>query len=80
VASATYINAAAPPTLVIFGVNDHLVPPPAAVRFAEQAQRSGIKIEAIAFPYGDHAFNLNQYGIGNQFYLGMTQQFLKAHD
>jgi acetyl esterase len=80
VASATHINAAAPPTLVIFGVNDHLVPPSATDRFAEQARRSGIKMEVVRFPYGDHAFNLNQYGIGNQFYLGMTQQFLEAHE
>jgi acetyl esterase len=35
VASATHINAAAPPTLVIFGANDHLVPPDATDRFAQ---------------------------------------------
>jgi acetyl esterase len=79
VASATHINAAAPPTLVIFGANDHLVPPDATDRFAQQARNAGIDIESIRFPYGDHAFNLNQYGIGNQFYLGMTDQFLREH-
>jgi acetyl esterase/lipase len=79
VASATHINAAAPPTLVIFGTNDHLVPPDATDRFAQQARNAGIDIESIRFPYGDHAFNLNQYGIGNQFYLGMTDQFLSEH-
>jgi acetyl esterase len=76
VASATHINAAAPPTLIIFGDNDHLVPPDATDRFVQQARNAGIDIEGIRFPYGDHAFNLNQYGIGNQFYLGMTYQFL----
>jgi acetyl esterase len=79
VASATHINAAAPPTLVIFGANDHLVPPDATDRFVEQARNAGIDIEGIRFPYGDHAFNLNQYGIGNQFYLGMTDRFLSEH-
>src|SRR5277367_2148446 len=79
VASATHINAAAPPTLVIFGANDHLVPPDATDRFSQQARNAGIDIENIRFPYGDHAFNLNQYGIGNQFYLGMTDQFLRKH-
>jgi acetyl esterase len=79
VASATHINAAAPPTLVIFGDNDHLVPPDATDRFAQQARNAGIDVESIRFPYGDHAFNLNQYGIGNQFYLGMTDQFLSKH-
>ncbi len=77
VASATHINPAAPPTLVIFGDNDHLVPPDATDRFAQQAGDAGITIESVRFPYGDHAFNLNQYGIGNQFYLGMTDQFLR---
>ncbi len=79
VASATHINAAAPPTLVIFGANDHLVPPDATDRFAQQARNAGIDIESVRFPYGDHAFNLNEYGIGNQFYLGMTDQFLSEH-
>jgi acetyl esterase len=79
VASATHINAAAPPTLIIFGANDHLVPPDATDRFVQQARNAGIDIEGVRFPYGDHAFNLNQYGIGNQFYLGMTDRFLRAH-
>jgi acetyl esterase len=79
VASATHINAAAPPTLVIFGANDHLVPPDATDRFVQQARNAGIDVQSIRFPYGDHAFNLNQNGIGNQFYLGMTDQFLRKH-
>ena len=79
VASATHISVAAPPTLVVLGDNDHLVPPDATDRFAQQARNAGIDIENIRFPYGDHAFNLNQYGIGNQFYLGMTYQFLSEH-
>jgi acetyl esterase len=79
VASATHINAAAPPTLVILGDNDHLVPPDATDRFAQQARNAGIDIESIRFPYGDHGFNLNQDGIGNQFYLGMTDRFLSEH-
>jgi acetyl esterase len=77
--SATHINATAPVTLVIFGANDHLVPPDATDRFVQQARKAGIAIESVRFPYGDHAFNLNQYGIGNQFYLGMTDQFLRKH-
>jgi dienelactone hydrolase len=61
------------------GANDHLVPPDATDRFAQQARNAGIDIESIRFPYGDHAFNLNQYGAGNQFYLGMTYRFLSEH-
>jgi acetyl esterase/lipase len=79
VASATHINAGAPPTLVILGDNDHLVPPDATDRFAQQARDAGIDIESIRFPYGDHAFNLNQNGFGNQFYLAMTYRFLSEH-
>lgn len=79
VASQTYIGAEAPPTLVIFGANDHLVPPDATDRFAQQARSAGIDIESIRFPFGDHGFNIGQNGIGNQFYLGMTEQFLRKH-
>src|SRR5580658_11370832 len=77
--SATHINAAAPATMIIFGANDHLVPPDATDHFAEQARKAGTDVESIRFPFGEHAFNLNQSGIGNQFYLGMTEQFLSQH-
>jgi acetyl esterase/lipase len=79
VASATHINAAAPPTLIVLGDNDHLVPPDATDRFAREARSAGIHIESFRFPYGDHGFNLNQDGLGNQFYLGMTDKFLSEH-
>jgi acetyl esterase len=77
--STTHISGSAPPTLVIFGVNDHLVPPAATDSFVRQARAAGVKIDAVRFPYGEHAFNLNQYGIGNQLYLGMTEQFLASY-
>ncbi len=80
VASATHINAAAPPTLVIFGANDHLVPSAATDRFVQQARNAGVTIDSVRFPYGEHAFNLNEYGIGNQFYLGLTERFLREHE
>jgi acetyl esterase len=79
VSSSAHITASAPPTLIIYGENDHLVPPDATAEFSKQAQHAGIDMLSIRFPYGDHAFNLNQYGLGNQFYLGMTEQFLCAH-
>ena len=78
--SASHISAAAPPTLVILGANDHLVPPGATDEFVQQARSAGIDIESIRFPFGEHAFNLNQYGIGNQLFLGMTERFLRQHE
>ena len=79
VASGTHISAGAPPTLIIFGANDHLVPPDATDRFVDQARAAGIVIESIRFPFGDHAFNLNQFCAGNQLFLNKTDQFLRAH-
>jgi len=77
--SAAHISATAPPTLVIFGDNDHLVPPDATDVFVQRARSAGINIESVRFPYGEHAFNLNQYGIGNQLFLGLTERFLREH-
>ena len=77
--SASHISAAAPPTLVIFGANDHLVPPGATDEFVQQARSADIDIESIRLPFGEHAFNLNQYGIGNQLFLGLTERFLREH-
>jgi len=79
-ASASHINTAAPPTLILLGDHDHLVPPDATDSFVQRARAAGIDIESVRFPYGDHGFNLNQFGLGNQFYLGMTERFLRQQN
>lgn len=76
---ASYIAPEAPPTLLIVGENDHLLPPDLTYRFAAEAKRGGVAVELIRFPYGQHLFDQSTNTIGNQLVLGATRKFLEAH-
>ncbi len=75
---AYQIGPKAPPTLLIVGENDHLLPPDLTYRFAGQARRGGVAIDLIRFPYGQHLFDQATNSLGNQLVLGATQRFLEA--
>lgn len=78
VTPARHLSAAAPPTLVIVGEADHLVPPEGAYRFAEQARERGVKIELVRVPYADHRFDTFYPGsIGQQGYRQLTADWLR---
>ena len=79
IASATHINAKAPPTLLIVPEADHLVDPEAAYAFAAQARTAGIGTRLIRMPYAEHAFDLRSGGIGNQMVRQAMLQFLEAN-
>lgn len=76
---ASYIAPEAPPTLLIVGEIDHLLPPDLAYRFAAEAKRGGVNVELVRFPYGQHLFDQSTNSIGNQLVLGATRRFLEAH-
>ncbi len=77
IASATHINAKAPPTLLIIPESDHLVAPAAAYAFEKQARAAGIKTQLIKMPYAEHAFDLRSGGIGNQMVRQVMLKFLR---
>ena len=79
IASATHINAKAPPTLLIVPEADHLVAPEAAYAFAAKARDAGIETRVIRMPYAEHAFDLRSGSIGNQLVRQAMLQFLQAH-
>ncbi len=76
---ASHITPKAPPTLLIVGENDHLLPPDLTYRFAAEAERGGAKVELVRFPYGEHLFDQSTNTIGNQLVLGATRRFLEAN-
>src|SRR5262249_46888560 len=64
ISSATHITASAPPTLVILGEADHLVPVDGTYRFVERARAAGIDVELVTVPYADHVFDGRRGSIG----------------
>lgn len=79
VASATYINPQAPPTLIFIPDNDHLVPIAGALRFIDEATRAGVSVRTVRFPWADHAVNLQYYGVTNQAMIQITLQHFCQH-
>jgi acetyl esterase/lipase len=79
ISSDTHITAAAPPTLIIVGEADHLVPVDGAYRFAEKARAAGVDVDLVAVPYADHVFDGRRGSIGEQAYRQLTAQWLRAN-
>jgi acetyl esterase/lipase len=76
--SINYIHPDAPPTMVLIGNNDHLVPIEGTLEFVRQAEQAGIDIQLIRFPYGDHGFDLPLYSIGNQASQQIIRDFIES--
>ncbi len=79
ISSGTHINPSAPPTLLLPGLADHLLPPQPVYVFAEKAKAAGIDARVIAFPYGEHSFDQRNGSIGSQLVRAATLQFLAEH-
>lgn len=78
VASATYINPLAPPTLMFISENDHLVPLASMQKFAKQVRQAGIPLRVVSVPHAEHGFEI--VGIGNAIVRQVSMQFMQQHD
>lgn len=65
--SENAISAHAPPTFIIYGGADHLVPPNGTRNFIAAATEAGVAIRALEAPHSEHGFDLyNTGGVGAQ--------------
>ena len=74
-----HLTAATPPTLLIVGEGDHLVPPEGAYRYAAQARASGAAVRLVRVPYAEHAFDAPAGSLGQQGYRTLTAAWLRDH-
>lgn len=79
VASATHVTPAAPPTLLLLGATDHLVPTRGAYEFADRATAAGVDVKLVSVPYADHVFDEREGSIGQQAYRQLTESWLREH-
>ncbi len=79
VRSTSYINDAAPPTLIIEGERDHLVPPQATYDFVNQARADGVAVSLIRVPFAEHSFDITEGSVGDQIFRQASLQFLQSH-
>lgn len=76
-ASATYLNAGTPPTLLFITGNDHLVPLYSMRAYDTAARKAGVNVQTITVPYAEHGFDAA--GIGNAIVREATLRFLAMH-
>jgi acetyl esterase len=79
ISSEANITAGAPPTLIVTGEADHLVPVDGTSRFAERARAAGVDVELVTVPYADHVFDGRRGSIGEQAYRQLTARWLRDH-
>jgi acetyl esterase/lipase len=79
ISSEPHITAGAPPTLIVVGEADHLVPVEGTYRFAERARAAGVAVELVTVPYADHVFDGRPGSIGQQAYRQLTARWLRDH-
>ena len=70
------IRASNPPTLILAGIDDPLLPIAAARDFAALAKARGAPVRLVAFPYSGHDFNTTYHSLTNQIITGTVTQFL----
>ena len=69
-----------PPTLILGGESDPLLPPEAAADFMHKANASGLEVHQILFPYSGHDFNTTYNSITNQAMRQIVAQFIIDHN
>ena len=79
ISSERYLTAAAPPTMIIVGEKDSLVPPQPTYDFAGRARSDGVQVELVRVPYMDHAFDVFPHSLGNQLFRRGAAKFLRQH-
>lgn len=79
VQSVNAVTPAAPPTLLVFGASDHLVPPSGTRAFTAAAREAGIAVRPIEIPYGEHGFDLVPGGLGGQIWRQTALQWFEQH-
>lgn len=81
-ASVQSINAVtpeAPPTLLVYGEADHLVPPGGTRTFARAARAAGVDIRVAEVPFGEHGFDLVSGSVGAQVWRRGSLDWFESH-
>ncbi len=79
ISSASYLTPGAPPTMLIVGENDTLVPPEPTYAFAQRAKSEGVTVELVRVPYMNHAFDVFPHTLGNQLFRNGSAGFMRCY-
>ncbi|MCK0115890.1 alpha/beta hydrolase [Isoptericola sp. S6320L] len=69
---AEHVTPGAPPTLIVTGEADHLVPPDGSQELAAVLAGQGARQELVLLPAADHVFDTAPGGVGTQVWRDLT--------
>jgi acetyl esterase/lipase len=79
VSAIYHVRGGLPPTLIVSGDNDHLVPYAGHIELVEKLNRVGVPNTLITVPYGEHAFDVAWGGLGAQITRHALEDFLQKY-
>ncbi len=74
-----YADRRNPPTLIMVGRDDPLLPIADVEAFTARSRAAGSDVRLVVFPYSGHDFNTTYASITNQIVMGVVQQFITRY-
>ncbi|MBC2327480.1 alpha/beta hydrolase [Listeria booriae] len=74
-----HVGKTTPPTLLLVGKNDHLLPYSGQVAFEKLLNEKQVPNKFVAIPYNDHFFDMSGGSIGSQISYQVTGDFLDKY-
>ncbi|NNH71525.1 alpha/beta hydrolase [Nocardia uniformis] len=74
-----YVRPGLPPTLLIHGTRDHVVPYAQSVELIDRLDAVGVRNELLAIPYGEHAYDIAWGDWGTQISRKVFGDFLNRY-
>jgi acetyl esterase len=74
--AGAHVSSSSPPTLMVVGKNDHLLPFADQRALAEKLSAAGVTNEFVALPFTDHLFTIAVGSLGSQISFKVTSDFL----
>lgn len=75
----TYAKAGRPPTLIVTGLSDRLIPASQSQQLEAALARAGVRHEALYLPYADHGFDVNWGSFQTQIATAVVERFLRTY-
>lgn len=78
-APANAISASTPPTNIVLGASDAIVPPESTYEFDAALEEAGVEHQTVVMPYANHGFDAVDGNMGNRAYLDLSLRWFEQY-
>jgi dipeptidyl aminopeptidase/acylaminoacyl peptidase len=75
----SHLDPADPPTFLVYGGDDQIVPPGQSELLGERLREAGVPHRMVALPWANHTFDFLWGGWGSQITRSTLKDFLEHH-